>query len=97
MDNGGWAKPVEDGQSPTLFQEYFSKGRMYIMVMSGKYAGDYLGGHYDKGVGAWSKKSDGGYMSWLGCELVSESDKTAHLRMRYNPNGKFYFYYDKEP
>lgn len=92
MDDGGWAKPVDPQFKATLFKDVKHDNHMYIRVMSGQYKGHFLGGDYHKGIGAWSKWQDAGYMTWNDCILTSKSGFTTDLPITYGPNGYFYFY-----
>jgi hypothetical protein len=93
MDDGGWAKPVDPQYSKaTLFKDMEYDNHMYIMVMSGRYKGYFLGGDYNKGIGAWTNWKDAGYMTWNDCILTSKSGFTRDLPITYGPNGFFYFY-----
>jgi len=92
MDHGGWAKPVDPQYKATLFKDMKYDNHMYIMVMSGRYKGYFLGGDYNKGIGAWTNWHDAGYMTWNDCILTSKSGFTKDLPITYGPNGFFYFY-----
>jgi len=93
MDDGGWAKPVDPQFSKgTLFKDMTYDNHMYIMVMSGQYKGYFLGGDFNKGIGAWKNWQDAAYMTWNDCILTSRSGFTRDLPITYGPNGFFYFY-----
>jgi len=93
MDDGGWAKPVDPQFSKgTLFKDMKYDNQMYIMIMSGQYKGKFLGGDFNKGIGAWTSWHDAGYMTWNDCMLTSQSGFTKDLPITYGPNGFFYFY-----
>ncbi|CAF1486947.1 unnamed protein product [Adineta steineri] len=89
MDDG-WARPTPSSGQPTLFRDVLHQGNTYIDIMTGDYKGYYLGGHSQKGVGAWSW---GGcdYMEWNNDKLKSKSGGTKGHDMAYGANDRFYF------
>jgi hypothetical protein len=94
MDSG-WAKRG----SPTQFSDITkANGKISIKIMSGAYKGYYLGGHYDKGIGAYPFPQSG-FMKWVGRvdiglgKLVSMSGRTKGLEMVYQfSTQSFYFW-----
>ncbi|CAF1433807.1 unnamed protein product [Adineta steineri] len=93
MDDG-WARPTPSSGQPTLFRDVLHQGNTYIDIMTGDYKGYYLGGHSQKGVGAWSW---GGcdYMEWNNDKLKSKSGGTKGHDMAYGANDRFYFSAEK--
>lgn len=86
-----WMSPSSEG---TLFMDLNVNGKKMIQIVDGTYKSYYLGGHYDKGVGAYSY-ADSGYMVWSSNDtvLTSGSGRTEGASLTYRQSNNYFYFW----
>ena len=89
MDSG-WARL---GCATKFSETDAGYGNVLIKIVSGKFANSYVGGNWDKGIGAYNW-DESGNMKWVHNGLMSQSGSTKGFLMVCDESqARFWFYH----